>query len=112
MSQLPLAAAAIALLPGAASPQPLADHATYEAPAQPWRDTDDAQTRCRDRIHHVRDAAGKPELDRKPAEPDKPLLIYAVDHRIDGCGVLVPAADPGDIRQSPEPGPAKLIPAR
>ena len=37
-----------------------------------------------------------------PNLPDKPELIYAVDHRRDGCGVLVMHGNPADIRPVPE----------
>ena len=74
------------------------------------------QTRaaCRDTITQVRDAAGQPGLDRDNAVPGAPLLIAAVDKRIDNCRVLVMARDSRDIRPEPEPSDnrAKLRPAR
>jgi hypothetical protein len=98
----------------AASPpaDPL-DQPGFEAPAAPWTSVEQAERdrRCRDRIEQARSEAGRPKLEREPASPDKPLLIYAVDHRVDGCGVLVPVGDPADIRQSPPPGPPAVIPA-
>lgn len=108
--------AAVMLTSGVAGASPPAglDQPAYEAPARPWSSVEQAERerRCRDRIEQARAEAGKPKLEREPAKPDEPLLIYAVDHRVDGCGVLVPVADPSDIRQSPEPGPPELIPAR
>ena len=85
----------------------------YDAPAKAWPDIDAAEAAraCRDRIEQVRDQAGRPKLERGPASPDKPLMMYAVDHRVDGCGVLVPVSDPADIRPAPEPGEVRLIPA-
>lgn len=101
------------LLLGAAPPSSVMSLPSYEEPARPWPSVDaaEADRRCRDRIEQVRAQAGKPKLERGPADPGEPLLMYAVDHRIDGCGVLVPVADPADVRTSPEPGPARLIPA-
>ncbi len=70
---------------------------------------------CQDRIHRARAAAGLPLLKREPASPDKPHLIYAVDRRQDGCGVMVMMGNPDDIRPLPEPfedqGRGLLIPA-
>jgi hypothetical protein len=57
---------------------------------------------CADRITQVREATGQPRLQRETADPGKPLLIAAVDKRIDGCRVLVMAADPRDVRPEPE----------
>ncbi|QUL38739.1 hypothetical protein [Erythrobacter sp. JK5] len=68
---------------------------------------------CRDRIHRARAAAGLPLLDREPAAPDRPYLIYAVDRRQDGCSVMMMKGDPDDIRQLPRPMEgSQLIPAR
>ena len=102
------------LLVSATPPAVPLDQPAYEAPAQAWRSVEDAEQarRCRDRIEQVRSEAGKPRLEREPARPDKPLLMYAVDHRVDGCGVLVPVGDRADIRQAPEPGRPEVIPAR
>lgn len=73
-----------------------------------------ALVKCRDTIAQVREESGQPALRRDTAEPDEPLLIAAVDHRIDGCGVLVMRQDTSDVRPVPEPseGPVELIPAR
>lgn len=56
---------------------------------------------CRDRITLTRAERGLPMLQRDTASPDRPLLIAALDHRIDGCGVLVMRADTNDIRPVP-----------
>lgn len=56
---------------------------------------------CRDRITQARAERGLPKLERETASPDKPLLITALDHRIDGCGVLVMRHDTSDIRPVP-----------
>lgn len=94
-------------------PMPL-DQTGYQAPAQPWSSVEDADKAhdCRNRIEQVRSKAGKPQLERGPAKFDEPLLVYAVDQRVDGCGVLVPVADPADLRQAPEPNRPEIIPAR
>ncbi len=69
---------------------------------------------CRDRISKAREALGlPPQLNREPASPDKPHLIYAVDRRQDGCSVMVMKDNRDDIRQLPLPprGPFLRIPA-
>ena len=102
------------LLVSATPPAVPLDQPVYEAPAKAWSSVEEAEEarRCRDRIEQVRTEAGKPRLEREPASSDAPLLMYAVDHRVDGCGVLVPVSDPTDLRQAPEPGRPAIIPAR
>lgn len=108
-----LAALSLMLVSATPPAMPL-DQPGYEAPADSWSSVEEAESerRCRDRIEQVRAGAGKPRLERETASPDEPLLMYAVDHRVDDCGVLVPIADPADIRQAPEPGKPGIIPAR
>ena len=102
------------LLVSATPPAMPLDQPAYEAPARAWSSVEEAEEarRCRDRIEQVRREDGQPRLEREPASPDKPLLMYAVDHRVDGCGVLVPVNDPADLRHPPEPGRPEVIPAR
>ncbi|WP_298466412.1 hypothetical protein [uncultured Erythrobacter sp.] len=104
----------------------------YVSPAKPWTTIENAtkpvvyETQrgvrlgtidpqdCRDRISKAREALGlPPQLDREPASPDKPHLIYAVDRRQDGCSVMVMKGNRDDIRQLPLPprGPFLRIPA-
>jgi len=94
---IPLAAAALAAV---------ATPAAASAPQQ--------SQRCCDTITLVRDAAGQPRLDKGNATRDEPLLIAAVDKRIDNCRVLVMARDSRDIRPEPEVSidQARLRPAR
>ena len=66
---------------------------------------------CRDRIHEVRRELGQPALERD-ASPLDPLLIAAVDKRIDGCSVLVMRNDTSDIRPLPAPQEHRMMPAR
>ncbi|MDJ0643746.1 MAG: hypothetical protein QNJ15_13105 [Erythrobacter sp.] len=69
---------------------------------------------CRDRIMQAREASGLPLLlERAPASPEKPFLIYAVDRQQDGCSVMVMMGNPNDIRPLPLPseGAPGLIPA-
>lgn len=110
-----LAVVTASLATGAASvpPAPM-EQPAYREPARPWTSVEQAERarECRDRIEQVLGAAGEPERNRSPADPDKPLLMYAVDTRIDDCGVIIPVADPSDIRQGPPPGRPQLIPAR
>ncbi|MCP9223206.1 hypothetical protein MKP08_10635 [Erythrobacter sp. LQ02-29] len=70
--------------------------------------------RCRDTVMTVREDRGLLKLDRRASSSDKPLLYSAVDHRIDGCTVLVMKSPEGDIRPVPESDPrrAEFIPAR
>jgi hypothetical protein len=52
-------------------------------------------------------------VDRRTAiDPDRPLLIAAVDHRIDGCSVMVMRDDTSDVRTLPEPREHRLMPAK
>ena len=82
------------------------DNPAFEAPEDAWKALPELRGQgvefCADRIREARDTAGLPQLDRRTASPDKPELIYAVDHRRDGCGVLVMHGNPADIRPVPE----------
>ena len=104
----------------------------YSHPAKAWKTLEDAKHEvvlnqaegvqiaspedrsCRDRITYARQRLGQPPLlERQPASPDKPHLIYAVDRREDGCSVMVMKGDPDDIRPLPLPSdrPFLMIPA-
>lgn len=90
---------------------------SYQEPAHNWRNIDDTTRiadNCRDTIRHVREANGQPALLKDTAPPGEPLLIAAVDQRIEGCSVMVMRHDTSDVRPLPAPseGPARLIPAR
>jgi hypothetical protein len=63
----------------------------------------DQKAVCNDRIELVRQERGLPKLQRDTASPDEPLLIAAVDRRVDGCSVMVMYNDTSDIRPLPEP---------
>lgn len=96
---------------------PALDNPAYQAPAEPWRSMEEARKaarECRDTIRRVRAEEGQPQLRREPADPAEPLLIAAVDHRIDGCSAMVMKHDTTDVRPLPDrpEGPARLIPAR
>ena len=109
-----ISVAATSAVPDRLEPATPLDQPAYANPAQAWKSIDDAgpsPEECRTRIQHVRDQTGKPKLDRAPASPDRPLLIYAVDQKIDDCSVIVPISDPSDFKQAPEPGPPQLLPA-
>lgn len=63
-----------------------------------------SRAECRDRITKARELLGQPPLlDREPASPANPHMIYAVDRRQDGCSVMVMKGNPSDIRQLPLP---------
>ncbi|WP_155805987.1 hypothetical protein [Erythrobacter litoralis] len=130
MKKLAIAAASIALigandeqasLAGMASgsqtvqPSVSLDNPAYSSPPEPWVSLPDASPSpafCADRIREARDSAGLPPLRRRTADPDRPELIWAVDHRRDGCGVLVAKGDPQDIRPVPEAvGTPRMMPA-
>ena len=101
------------LLFGAAPPAAVVGLPSYDQPARAWSNVESAQAerRCRDRIEEVRKDMGKPRIERAPADAAKPILQYAVDRRIDGCGVLVPVADPAAVMPPPEVGEPEVIPA-
>ena len=67
------------------------------------RSLEGGETVCRDRIHTVREERGLPALDRETADPDEPLFIAAVDHRIGECSVMVMKHDTRDVRPIPKP---------
>ena len=100
-----------------AAEPPALDMPNYEKPTRAWRNVGDAirsPEECRDRIEQVREENGQPALRRETADPERPLLIAAVDHRIDGCSVMVMRHDTSDVRPVPEApdGPVQMIPAR
>ena len=65
------------------------------------------QVPCRDTIHEVREARGLP---REAASPEPEQLIAAVDHRINGCSVMVMRNDTSDVRPLPAmPGSAPQL---
>ncbi|GMN01499.1 hypothetical protein [Erythrobacter sp. MTPC3] len=108
------------------------DNPAYSEPAEKWS-VDTAETlhgiiarqvrpaddnllidECADKIMQARDESGLPALgDRQIADPDNPLLYYAVDRREDGCGVMVMKGNRSDIRPVPAlpEGPISVIPA-
>jgi hypothetical protein len=101
---------ALFLATGAApQPAPVVPSTDLDIPYQP------SQAVCRDRIIEAREERGLPELRRETAAPDEPLLIAAVDKRIDGCAVLVMRNNTSDIRPLPvieSKGRLERIPAR
>jgi hypothetical protein len=100
-----LAAAPLVLTEPAANSGPRDDAPQALAGSQPV---------CRDRIEQVRQERGLPKLDRQTASPDAPYFIAAVDHRIDGCSVMVMRTDTSDIRPLPAnpDSPPEILPAR
>lgn len=98
---------------------PFAIAATTDSQTVPDVDLEDAQgyepgKNCRDRIVLVREERGLPKLERDTASPDEPLIIAAVDKRIDGCAVMLMHGNMSDVRPLPEfqEGHGQLIPAR
>lgn len=114
---LPLSALLLASAapPPDTAPSPETMLPGYSDQAHPWRAiADGAQSACRDRIEQVREEAGQPRLDRQTADASRPLMIAAVDKRIDDCAVMQMKGDVNDLRPLPQPspGPARLQPAR
>ena len=67
---------------------------------------------CEQTITQVRETNGQPSLRREGAAPEDAEMIAAVDHRIDGCSVMVMHNDTSDVRPVPEPDDrVELIPA-
>lgn len=86
----------------------------YEQPARAWTDSTlpSEDVACRDRVTQARAATGQPAIESEYPASDEPLLHYAVDRRVDDCGVLVPVNDPTDLRLPPKPGKPEMRPAR
>lgn len=73
---------------------------------------DERDKRCKTTLQQVREERGQPMLQRGTASPDEPLLIAAVEHRIDGCSVMIMRNDISDLRPVPEASnTGGLIPA-
>ncbi|QZD92793.1 hypothetical protein K3162_01730 [Qipengyuania xiapuensis] len=110
-------ASGIASAQDAPPPEPHSklDMPAYEEPASRWETIEEATAEdenCRDRIREVREETGQPELEDDTGEPEEPMVIAAVDHRIDGCSVLVMRGNTDDVRPLPKPaGEPKLVPA-
>jgi hypothetical protein len=94
---LSLATGAAAEPPASSAPQRVIVPMPLQALSRP------AQTRgnrvpCRDTIHEVRETRGLPGEAIPPAPGQ---LIAAVDHRIDGCSVMVMYGNTSDVRPLP-----------
>lgn len=87
-----------------------ADEPTLEAEAD---FSDMADRNCHDTIRTVREENGQPLFQRDTADPDEPILFYALDHEVDGCDVLLVSRD-GDVRDMPSApeGPVRVQPAQ
>jgi hypothetical protein len=109
---------ALTLTTGAAAEPPhTAPAAETVAPAPNSQFTvSEGRVPCRDTIHAVREERGLPQLRRETASPDEPLLIAAVDHRINGCSVMVMYDNTSDVRPLPAlpegPPRLELLPSR
>lgn len=62
---------------------------------------------CTDTIRQVRQERGLPQLDRRAADPDEPILFRALDYDVDGCDVLL--VNDRDIRPLPAPQEGPLL---
>ncbi|KRA83297.1 hypothetical protein [Altererythrobacter sp. Root672] len=104
-----IALIALALTTGATAPQevPLAP-----APGAKHALAITKADSCIGRIELVRQERGQPALQRD-AKTEEGLLIAAVDHKVDGCSVLVMRNDTSDIRPVPTiDEPAQVRPLR
>lgn len=93
------------------------DQPVYSRPATRWNDLGNASApspeECRDTVQKTRAANGQPELDRRTADADEPMVLWAVDRRQDGCSLLVTKGDATDVRPIPEvDGKVGLRPAQ
>jgi hypothetical protein len=70
-----------ATLPSSPQPTPSGQNFAQQAIA--------SNKNCRSRIEAAGDERGLPKFEQDNAASDKPLMIAAVDRRIDGCEVLV-----------------------
>lgn len=86
------------------------EESTPEAKAD-FSDLEDRN--CRDTIQSVREENGQPLIQRDTADPDEPILFYALDHEVDGCDVLLVSRN-GDVRDLPSApdGPVRVQPAQ
>ncbi|MCK0128409.1 hypothetical protein [Erythrobacter sp. F6033] len=106
-------------------PLPL-DNPAFMHPAKPWVSVEDAvqgdaaytvqegvtkisprdQRVCQDSLSTAQDQAQEsvelPSVKPEKISPDKPHLIYAVDHRQNGCSMMVMKSIPGGIRPLPD----------
>ena len=97
----PLVVLALATGAGAEPPAPVPAPGIVAPVPESWLAPAEGRVPCRDTIHAVREERGLPQLQRDTASPDEPLLIAAVDHRINGCSVMVMRSDTSDVRPLP-----------
>lgn len=68
---------------------------------------------CRDTVQQVRRERGLPSLDKQVSTGNDALAVKAVDHRINGCSMMVMHGNTADVRPLPAPaGEPKVQPAR
>ena len=84
------------------------DNPAYSDPTKSWDNEAEfakalREERCRAAIEKLREEQGLEKLEKLPDTGSEPLLIKAVDLRIDDCSVLVMNADTKDIRPVPTP---------
>ena len=94
---LTLATSAAAEPPASTMPQQVIIPMPLQALSAP-PGTPAGRVPCRDTIHEVRAARGLP---REATAPEPGQLIAAVDHRINGCSVMVMRNDTSDVRPLP-----------
>lgn len=109
-----LALIALAFATGAAAEAPASkpsdDVAIPISPSLSQLPSPQGQIPCRDTIHQVREERGLPRLDPDWVASEPPQLVAAVDHRINGCSVMVMRSNTSDVRPLPAmpDGPPRL----
>lgn len=93
---------------------PFAIAATTPIPAQPPETTkQELSENCSGRIERIREERDLPKIENETTLPGEPLMLAAVDQRIDGCAVMMMHGNTSDVRPLPEfrEGPAQRMPA-
>lgn len=103
---LALATSAAAEPPATIAPQRVIVQTPLQALSAPPSNSA-GRTPCRDTIHEVREAR---DLPGEAIAPEPGQLIAAVDHRINGCSVMVMYGNTSDVRPLPAmpDGPPQL----
>lgn len=65
---------------------------------------------CRETVREVRAEAGLPLLRGDERDASAPVMMAAVDRRVDDCAVIQVHGNPEDIRPLPAEGEARMMP--
>ncbi len=100
--------AAIAVMGASEEPTPEITAPTSPEHLDLLQDIANPNAECSDQIHGIQTQEAQVRIDPRrrflePAEPrDNEFLIWAVDRRENGCGVMVMMGDPDDVREVPK----------